>query len=321
MELPFINKFQPIFLKDFEINNNLTLLLKSFVKMDSLNILLIGNTGSGKTSLINSIIKEYYGLIKNPKENILFINNLNEQGIQYYRNEVKTFCQTSSLIPNKKKLIVLDDLDLINQQSQQVFRNCIDKWGNNVNFICSCINIQKIIETLQSRLTIIKINPPTKNDLEKILLKICSIENIKITEEASEFLLNISNNSIRILINYLEKLKLLEKDEINIGTVTDILTNISFYLFENYINLCKEKKLISALNLMKTILDNGFSVMDVLDNFFIFVKTTKNICEETKYKIIKIICKYIIIFHNIHENEIELHLFTNNLINLFSNNI
>lgn len=318
MELPFINKFQPIFLKDFEINNNLTLLLKSFVKMDSLNILLIGNIGSGKTSLINSLIKEYYGLNKNPKDNILYINNLNEQGIQYYRNEVKTFCQTSSLIPNKKKLIILDDLDFINQQSQQVFRNCIDKWGKNVNFICSCINIQKIIETLQSRLTIIKINPPKKTDLEKILVKICTIENIKISDDASDFLLNISNNSIRILINYLEKIKLLEEEEVSISTVMNICTNISFYLFENYINLCKEKNLKGALTIIKTILDNGFSVMDVLDNFFIFIKTTNSIHETLKYKIVKLICKYIIIFHNIHENEIELFLFTNNLINMFS---
>ena len=32
------------------------------------------------------------------------------------------------------------------------------------------------------------------------------------------------------------------------------------------------------------------------------------------YKIIKIICEYISIFHTIHENEIELVLFTNKLI-------
>ena len=38
--------------------------------------------------------------------------------------------------------------------------------------------------------------------------------------------------------------------------------------------------------------------------------------EEAKYEIIKLICKYIIIFYNIHEEEIELAIFTNNLIQL-----
>ena len=40
--------------------------------------------------------------------------------------------------------------------------------------------------------------------------------------------------------------------------------------------------------------------------------------EEQKYNIIPIICKYITIFHNIHEDEIELSLFTNNIIEILS---
>ena len=56
--------------------------------------------------------------------------------------------------------------------------------------------------------------------------------------------------------------------------------------------------------------------MDILDNYFIFIKTTTFIDEKLKYKIIKIICKYISIFHTLHENELELVLFTDDLINL-----
>jgi hypothetical protein len=56
--------------------------------------------------------------------------------------------------------------------------------------------------------------------------------------------------------------------------------------------------------------------MDILDNYFLFVKTTTILNEEEKYKIIPYICKYITIFHNIHEDEIELALFTNNLVQL-----
>jgi hypothetical protein len=38
--------------------------------------------------------------------------------------------------------------------------------------------------------------------------------------------------------------------------------------------------------------------------------------EDKKYKIIKLLCKYIAIFYNIHEDEIELSIFTKNLINI-----
>jgi septum formation topological specificity factor MinE len=56
--------------------------------------------------------------------------------------------------------------------------------------------------------------------------------------------------------------------------------------------------------------------MDILDNYFIFIKLTNILTENQKYEIIPIICKYIAIFHNIHEDEIELALFSNNI---FSN--
>ncbi len=58
-------------------------------------------------------------------------------------------------------------------------------------------------------------------------------------------------------------------------------------------------------------------MIDILDNFFIFVKTTELLDEEEKYRIIPYICKYITIFHNVHEDEIELALFTNNIMSIF----
>ena len=119
--------------------------------MNNLNILLVGNSTSGKTSLLNTVIKDYYCGISEKEyvDNVLYINSLKEQGINYYRTDVKTFCQISSSIKNKKKIIVLDDIDIINEQSQQVFRNFIDKYSHNVQFISSCSNIQKVIESLQ----------------------------------------------------------------------------------------------------------------------------------------------------------------------------
>ena len=146
------------------MDNDIISVLKTMILIDNINILFIGNMASGKTSLLNSIIREYYTgySVKEYEENVLYINSLKEQGINYYRTDVKTFCQTCSNIKNKKKIIVLDDIDLINEQSQQVFRNCIDKYKHNVHFISSCSNIQKVIESLQSRLTIIKIKQLTK---------------------------------------------------------------------------------------------------------------------------------------------------------------
>jgi DNA polymerase III delta prime subunit len=310
----FINKYQPATLDDFGIDKQITDIFNVLIAMDKLNIMLIGNMASGKTSLLNVLIKEYYkGFThKQYEDNILHINSLKEQGINYYRVDVKTFCQTCSSIKNKKKIVVLDDIDLINEQSQQVFRNCIDKFSHNVHFISSCSNIQKVIENLQSRFSIIKINPIKRENMHKIMQKIKSAENIIIETEAEEFVLNVSSNTVKILLNYMEKFKLLN-ETITLEMAIKTCTNINFLTFEEYTILIKNTKIKEAIKLIYEVYDRGYSVMDILDNYFLFVKNTEIISEDEKYEVIPYICKYITVFHNIHEDEIELALFTNNL--------
>jgi DNA polymerase III delta prime subunit len=249
---------------------------------------------------------------KSYNDNILHINSLKEQGINYYRNDVKTFCQTCSSIKGKKKIIILDDIDLINEQSQQVFRNCIDKYSHNVHFISSCSNSQKVIESLQSRLIIIKIKPLQQNNLITIMHKIKAAENIIIDDDAEQFILNVCNNTAKILINYMEKFKLLDQP-VNLELANDVCTNISFHIFQEYTQYLKDKQLTKATLLLYNLYDKGYSVMDILDNYFLFVKITNMLSEDQKYNFIPIICKYITVFHNIHEDEIELALFSNNL--------
>jgi len=311
----FIHKYQPKLLKDFEIDKELVDILTICISIDNLNVLFVGDMGSGKTSLLNALIREYYNITNESlyNDNILYINSLKEKGINYYRNDVKTFCQTASSIKHKKKIVVLDDLDQINEQSQQVFRNCIDKYSHNVHFIASCSNVQKVIESLQSRYNIIKVNALKRDNLLKIMNTIKTSEGITIDEDAANFILDICNNIVKVLINYIEKFKLLNT-HITLDLVKSTCTNINFITLEEYTLLIKENKLHDAIKVMYSIYDKGYSVMDILDNYFLFIKMTTILCEDDKYKIIPYICKYITIFHNIHEDEIELALFTNNII-------
>ena len=315
MKLPLVQKYKPITYEDFIIDNKLINILKTCIQNESLNILLVGDIGSGKSSLIDATINEYYNHI-NPicyNDNVLYISSLKEQGIAYYRNEVRTFCQTTTSIHGKKRIVILDDLDLINEQSQQVFRNCIDKFEHNIHFIASCTNPQKVIESLQSRLNIFKIKSLSENDIHKVMKKIMESESILISEEAQTFILSICSNSIRKVINYLEKFKLLDK-YIDYDTAVQLCTDISFNEMKQYTEYCLNKNISEAINIINSIYDNGFSVMDILDNYFLFIKVTNLLTETQKYKTIPLLCKYIIMFNNLHEDPIELTFFTNNFI-------
>jgi len=311
----YIKKYQPKYFSDFEENNDIIKTLKILINMNEFNVLLVGNNSTGKTTYLNLIINEYYYNIENYNENVLCINNLKEQGINYYRNEVKNFCKTCCTIPNKKKIIIIDDIDLINDQSQHVFRNCIDKYKNNINFIASCSNIKKVIESLQSRLLILKINYLKKENLKMIMDLIMKNENIPIDNDAQEFILTICNNNVKILLNYMEKFKLLNL-QITLDIANQLCSNISFLMFDEYTKQILLKNTEKAIILIYDIYKKGFSIADILDNYFNYIKITNILNEDEKYKIIEIICKYISVIYNIHEDEIELALFTNNLCNI-----
>ena len=115
----------------------------------------------------------------------------------------------------------------------------------------------------------------------------------------------------------MEKFKLLG-EKITLNLAIQLCSNISFLTLEEYTNYIKMNNLKEAIKIILEIYDKGYSVMDILDNYFLFIKSTPILTEEQKYNIIPIICKYITIFHNIHEDEIELSLFTNNIIEILS---
>ena len=316
MSKTLIDKYRPYYIDDFNLDIDTHNTLKTLLELDCLNILLIGNSNSGKTTILHALIRDYYNLSIEDKtesnNNVLFINNLKEQGIQYYRNDMKTFCQSSSSLYGKKKLVLIDDIDTINEQSQQVFRNYIDKYKHNINFISVCTNNQKVIESIQSRLHIIKMKPPSTEHILMIVNKIVNIEKIIIDEESKEYLLTISNKSLRTIINYLEKLYLYQ-DVVDIELCKMVCTNVTQTKYDEYFECIKKDDCIGGIKILYSIHDQGYSVIDILDNLFISVKNTEILEEEMKYKIIKFICKYITAFHIIHEHMLELTFLTNNL--------
>ena len=108
----------------------------------------------------------------------------------------------------------------------------------------------------------------------------------------------------------------LYNQQIDSFVINSLCTNINDCIFDELIVLLINKDIISSIQLLKGIYNQGYSVMDILDCFFSYIKNTDNLSDESKYKIIPYICKYIHIFHDIHEDEIELSLFINNIIKL-----
>lgn len=309
-----MNKYKPTCIEEYIYDNNIKFSLNTMIDMDEMSFILHGANGCGKTSLLNCIVQQYYENNNKTNENILYINNISDQGINYFRTDVKLFCQSNCTIPNKKKLILFDDFDQINDQSQQVFRNYIDKYSNKIGFIITTSNLHKIINSIQSRFLVIDLTKPSKDEVKLMCSKIIDNENIKIDHNMIDTIIDLTNNNFHSIFNYLEKIKLIDSEKIQ--SITDILTHINHSLFDSYFNNIKNKILHSAIDTLLYLFNDGYSVIDILDELFIYIKRTNILSEEEKYKIIPVICKYITIFYDIHEHEIELVFLTNNLMKI-----
>jgi len=341
----FIVKYAPQYLRDFLCEETVTsksrddssndsgveYVLKTLIDMDDMNVILVGGFNSGKTTMLHALAREYYysafysqdspisGNEILSENNVLFINNLKEQGIQFFRNDMKTFCQTHCSIPGKKKVILIDDMDSINKQSQQVFRNYIDKYKRHVCVIASCSNLQKVVESLQSRLHIVRIQPPTRRQIESTMNKIISREAIAVDRGCRDYLLERSNGNICNVINNLEKLSIYGRDGVILSKdiCEKLCSTISFHQFELYLDALIRRDLREATRIIYSFYDYGYSVIDILEYFFEFVKTTGIVGEDVKYKIVPYICESISVFHNTHENGVELVIFTNKAMTCF----
>ena len=307
----FISKYKPHSLDGFFASPKFKSVLRTLLEIDDINILFIGNTCSGKTILLHTLIREYYQLEPAqhiPENNILYVNNLKEQGVSFFRSELKTFCQSHSTIFGKKKMVIIDDIDTMNEQSQQVFRNYIDKYRHNVHFLSVCTNIQKVIESFQSRMHILRIEPSTESQIEDLYKKIVEENGLIIAQDAQVFLLKYCKHSIRSLINYMEKIWLLGRP-ITMDTCIKIC-GVDMSQYDLYLDKLRMGDLQGAIKIMYDIHDYGYSVIDVMESLFGFIKVTDKLSEEEKYKVIICFCRYITYFYTIHENIIELAFFT-----------
>ena len=313
MEQMFLIKYKPKILDDLEISAELKFTIKMMIDIGYINILINGERGCGKTTTINAILTEFYGSNYN-SENILWISALNDIGMNYFRTDVKTFCQTSINV-NCKKTVIIDDIDFMGDQCQHIIRHIIDKYNKHVHFIISCTTIHKVIDSLQSQLNVINKEQLSSAAVFKCIKHISNNENINITDKQINRLIMICNNNIGTTINYIEKLKLFGEtvtDEI----ISSTCNSISFDDISKYIELCKKSNFIEALAIMNSLTGRGYSVIDIMDIIFNYIKHTNTLPENIKFDLLHPLCSKIITFNAVHEDVIELSFFTNRVINL-----
>ena len=150
-EFLWVEKYRPNIVKDCILPETIKEVFQGFVNQGELpNLLLSGTAGVGKTTIAKALCEEIGA-------SYIVINGSDEgRFLDTVRNRVRQFATTVSLTSGAAhKVVIIDEADNTTNDVQLSLRTAVEEFHGNCRFIFTCNFINKIIEPLHSRCTVV----------------------------------------------------------------------------------------------------------------------------------------------------------------------
>lgn len=147
----WVEKYRPTIVEDCILPDSIKEVFKGFVTQEEIpNLLLTGTAGVGKTTIAKALCHEIGA-------SYIIINGSDEgRFLDTVRNRVRQFATTISLTSGAShKVVIIDEADNTTNDVQLSLRTAVEEFHGNCRFIFTCNFINKIIEPLHSRCTVV----------------------------------------------------------------------------------------------------------------------------------------------------------------------
>lgn len=163
-EFLWVEKYRPSIVEDCILPETIKEVFQGFVNQGELpNLLLSGTAGVGKTTIAKALCEEIGA-------SYIVINGSDEgRFLDTVRNRVRQFATTVSLTSGAShKVVIIDEADNTTSDVQLSLRTAVEEFHSNCRFIFTCNFINKIIEPLHSRCTVVdfRIKPEQATKLQ-----------------------------------------------------------------------------------------------------------------------------------------------------------
>ena len=279
-------KYRPKKLAEIINQKHIVERVKAFVSNRNVpHMLFAGPAGCGKTTLGLCIAHELYG--KEWRANVLEKNSSDERGIDVIRGDIKNFARTKPMGDVPYKIIILDEADALTQEAQQALRRTMETYTNVSRFILIANYSSKIIEPIQSRTAVFRFKPLTAEDMKKFANRIVEGEKLKVTNDAVDVLIYLSEGDLRRVANLLQSSAALG------GKITtDIVYNVASQAKPDDVKKMLETALKGKFEdarqiLQEMLLKQGLSGGDVIREIHKQIYSLDGLSEEMKVKIVE----------------------------------
>lgn len=130
---------------------------------------------------------------------------------------------------SKKKVYIIDEAHMLTLEASNAVLKTLEEPPEHVMFILATTNPEKLIETIRSRATNVLFQKPDVSEMNRALDRVVKGEKIKITPEEIAKIIEISGNSFRDAVKYLEEFSIQGEsfDFKNLMTSYEVLPLIS----------------------------------------------------------------------------------------------
>ena len=150
-EFLWVEKYRPATVNDCILPDTIKNVFEGFLDQGEIpNLLLTGTAGVGKTTIAKAVCEQL-------SASYIVINGSDEgRFLDTVRNRVRQFATTVSLTSGAShKVVIIDEADNTTNDVQLSLRTAVEEFHGNCRFIFTCNFINKIIEPLHSRCTVV----------------------------------------------------------------------------------------------------------------------------------------------------------------------
>ncbi len=171
------------------------------------SLLFCGPSGCGKTTVARIVATSLGCLGQDFSE----VNCADFRGIDMVRD----IRSTMHLKPlgGKCRIWLIDEAHKLSNDAMNAFLKITEETPSHVYFLFATTDPDKLLATLRSRCTILKIQPLSNPDMQKLLDRIIKRENLNIGEDVRDKLIDMSEGGARRALVLLDQISTLAEEE------------------------------------------------------------------------------------------------------------
>ncbi|NHJ24124.1 MAG: replication factor C small subunit [Candidatus Lokiarchaeota archaeon] len=289
---PWVEKYRPRDLDEIVNQKGIIKRLKQFIKDKSMpHLIFAGPAGTGKTTSALAIVRELYGRQMAVNTTYLELNASDARGIDVIRTYIKDFAKARPPVDIPFKILILDEADNMTSPAQQALRRTMENYTKNCRMILICNYSNKIIPPIQSRCVVFRFSSLNNEDIKERVKFIAKEENITISPDGLNALVEVSKGDCRRAINYLQSCGTISK-KIDQELIFRVAGEVPPDKIKEILNTALEGQLNFSLKLLEdTVKDYGLAGINIIKNIHREIYDL-NISEYLKIELSKLLAEF-----------------------------